>query len=166
VPVISAIGHEVDFTLLDFVSDLRAPTPTAAAKMVSVSKEEILFKMQAVKKTVAEKTKFKIMEVFYHIENLQRNLKNLVDEKIVDLKHRVSDFEKIWDKKTFLRIIQNKLRKLELIESKLEGASPEKALKKGFVLLCNGVKFESNPENLAESFEIKTKHGIFKAKKN
>ena len=166
VPVISAIGHEVDFTLLDFVADLRAPTPTAAAKMVSVSKEEILFKMQAIKKTVAEKTKFKIMEVFYHIENLQRNLKNLVYEKIVDLKHRVSDFEKIWDKKTFLRIIQNKLRKLELIESKLEGASPEKALKKGFVLLCNGVKFESNPENLPENFEIKTKHGIFKARKN
>ena len=40
-PVISAIGHEVDFTIADFVADQRAPTPSAAAEIVSQSKEEL-----------------------------------------------------------------------------------------------------------------------------
>lgn len=42
VPVISAIGHEVDFTIADFVADLRAPTPSAAAEMVAASKAQLL----------------------------------------------------------------------------------------------------------------------------
>lgn len=45
-PVISAVGHEVDFTISDFVADLRAPTPSAAAEIVSASKEELFRRVQ------------------------------------------------------------------------------------------------------------------------
>lgn len=41
IPIISAIGHETDFTIIDFVSDLRAPTPSAAAELVILSRQEI-----------------------------------------------------------------------------------------------------------------------------
>ena len=51
IPIISAIGHETDFTLLDFVSDKRAPTPTAAAEIATPVLEDLLSRINALKQT-------------------------------------------------------------------------------------------------------------------
>src|SRR5947207_1603847 len=47
VPVVSAIGHETDFTIADFVADLRAPTPSAAAELVICTRQELLDRIAA-----------------------------------------------------------------------------------------------------------------------
>lgn len=53
VPVISAVGHEIDFTIADFVADLRAPTPSAAAELVVKNTADLVHKLQALEKMLA-----------------------------------------------------------------------------------------------------------------
>lgn len=57
IPIISAVGHEVDYTIADFVADLRAPTPSAAAEMVVRSKEELAQHLLNLRKRLASSTK-------------------------------------------------------------------------------------------------------------
>lgn len=55
IPIVSAVGHEVDFTIADFVADVRAPTPTAAADMVVQDKRELLDLIEGVKDTILKR---------------------------------------------------------------------------------------------------------------
>ena len=70
IPIISAVGHEIDYTISDFVADLRAPTPSAAAELCSIQKEEVLEK----------------------ISNLSRQLRYKIENKINSLKDKLRGF--------------------------------------------------------------------------
>ena len=59
-PVISAVGHEIDFTICDFVADLRAPTPSAAAEIVIKSKEEIASRVQQLETRLESVMKYRL----------------------------------------------------------------------------------------------------------
>lgn len=82
IPVISAVGHETDTTLIDYVSDLRAPTPTAAAELAT----PVLFDLKNRLNFLSDKIKILpqnfLQEKFLHIKNLQRYI--IDPAKIVD----------------------------------------------------------------------------------
>jgi exodeoxyribonuclease VII large subunit len=59
-PVVSAVGHEIDFTICDFVADLRAPTPSAAAEIVIKSKEEIASRVQQLETRLESVMKYRL----------------------------------------------------------------------------------------------------------
>jgi exodeoxyribonuclease VII large subunit len=85
IPVISAIGHETDFTIIDFVADLRAPTPSAAAELVIRSRQEIEEQMDGLGRRLAQAMRF-------HLLTARQNLSALAQHgafaRMADLLHR------------------------------------------------------------------------------
>jgi len=61
IPIISAIGHETDFTIIDFVADLRAPTPSAAAELVVQSKRQIEEQLDTLRRRLARATRYRLL---------------------------------------------------------------------------------------------------------
>ena len=74
IPVISAVGHETDWTICDFVADLRAPTPSAAAELVCIAKEELFHQLDALFHRLKQAMTGQLRLRSHHLEGLRRAL--------------------------------------------------------------------------------------------
>jgi exodeoxyribonuclease VII large subunit len=83
VPVVSAVGHEIDFTIADFVADLRAPTPSAAAELVVRNKVELVQTLESLGRRLSQTVRM-------NLESRQERLSSLV-YRLTDPRKRVSD---------------------------------------------------------------------------
>jgi exodeoxyribonuclease VII large subunit len=73
IPIISAVGHETDFTICDFVSDLRAPTPSAAAELVIRSKQELDERLATLRTHLARALRVRLLEYEKRLDRLARH---------------------------------------------------------------------------------------------
>jgi exodeoxyribonuclease VII large subunit len=91
-PVVSAVGHEVDYTIADFVADLRAPTPSAAAEMVSAAREELLATVSSLRGRMVQAIKTSIDRKKLDLERLANNRAfNIAPNKIRDFQQRFDE---------------------------------------------------------------------------
>ena len=96
-PTVSAIGHETDFTIADFVADLRAPTPSAAAELITAAQHRIEERVQALDARVRRAIRYQLMQARQRFtvlstDTLHNRLQNLIGrrgQRLDDLRHRL-----------------------------------------------------------------------------
>ena len=155
-PIISAVGHEIDFTISDFVSDLRAPTPTAAAELAVPNKIEIIDKIHQLKlrlgKSVLNKielneNKIKALLNSYVLknplnlyENKAQKLDSLIDKLIIHTNN----------------IFESKCYRYISILDKLEALNPIKTLKRGYSITKIDNKIVNDLSKVKKDMILKT----------
>lgn len=175
-PVISAVGHEVDYTIADFVSDLRAPTPSAAAELAVFEYkkyEEDVLKLQ---RDLKESIQRKIRLDREYLYSYKRQLDSLSPIRIIQSKRqRLSDMQinldsimkaKLTDRKKDLDSLENMLSKsmqdnavktrqeLGILAEKLNGLSPLTKLKGGYVYASKEDKAIKSVNNISKGDNI------------
>ena len=137
IPVISAVGHEIDISLSDLAADYRAPTPSAAAEVVSSSREELISKVQSLQNEIAEKLigkteKIRILLNQFTPENLERNFMQIIQPLFL----RLDDAKE--DSISILReLILKKKHRIELLKADIESSSPMAILHRGFAVVTD-----------------------------
>jgi len=149
IPIITGVGHEIDFTIADFVSDLRAPTPSAAMELATPNVEDI-------KSFIHEFLSESNQNISGLIENYQeqiyRNLNSYGFRMPMDLVRKNSQNLDSTVYKLFQsmdRLFTFKKNRLSIFMSKLEANNIEKVLKKGFVLVKQNSKFVTRAKNFS-----------------
>lgn len=158
IPIISAVGHETDTMLIDYVADKRAPTPTGAAEFAVPVKEELATMVNVLEDRMKSSIHRCLAEFKNKIEGLARgipNLNQILNENIQKLDYRWERLQTaaknfLYNKKNMLAlaeikplyiktIIERYQEKLESLSHRMESVSIESVLKRGFAWVkgCN-----------------------------
>lgn len=132
VPVISAVGHETDTTIIDFVSDLRAPTPSAGAELAVCDLEALLRQIAQYRRHLTDAMLGKCVAKRMEAENLALKLQMVSPQAIMkEQRMRILSIEEELLRKIETKILERK-NSLALYAAKLESLSPLSKLKQGY----------------------------------
>lgn len=168
IPIISAVGHETDFTIADFVADLRAPTPSAAAELAvpDVSKLQIDIEKYQNRLKLALSKKLDLMQLKYEKCINTRAFKNPY-EKIENYYLTLDNYIKMITIGTTNNYKEN-IHKFENIVSKLDSLSPLKTLVRGYSItqkngeVIKSVKQLKKDDDIEITFSDGTKYAQIK----
>ena len=165
-PIISAVGHETDFTIADFVADLRAPTPSAAAELAVPNIADIEIKLNSYNNRykLALKKKVEFMKLRYEKCMNSRVFKEptqKINEQYMIIDMRVKSLQN-----SILNIYNNSKTNMVKHISKLDALSPLKTLTRGYSILEHNGKVVKSIKQIQKDDEVDIRliDGITKAK--
>ncbi len=159
IPIISAVGHEVDVTIADYVADLRAPTPSAAAELAVPLKEEMEFFMRDLRKRLYEIVKRKSQSLQDRLDFFKSHLKH-PRRRLEELSQRCDELQDRL-KLSFASRLKHLHLEVKSLNKTLLALSPLAVLERGYSITylvdsSGKKKALKNPKEIKEGSEIET----------
>lgn len=135
IPVVSGVGHETDFTIADFVADLRAPTPTGAAELAAPRRDQMLQELDAIMQALLQKVNQRIEREAQTLDQLALRLSHALPnpdrmrEQINGLQQRINQ---AWSVR-----MENWKRNQSHYQSQLEMLNPQRTLERGYAVILS-----------------------------
>ncbi|HAE62026.1 MAG TPA: exodeoxyribonuclease VII large subunit [Eubacteriaceae bacterium] len=167
IPVISAVGHETDFTISDFVADLRAPTPSAAGELAVPSMSDLIDKLSFFEKRLTKDLSSQLAIKKEQLGRLKENYFFSRPDMFYSGQVQTLDLLRTNIERAIAKILDEKNTMLEGYKSELKGMNPENVLKRGFAAVKNlqgGYISSLGQVSLGDDVEIVFKDGTAKSK--
>ena len=134
-PTVSAVGHEIDWTILDYICDKRAATPTAAAEIVFPDVRTLMFQIMKYEESISRNVKDKTERYTETLEYI-RNSKGFNNVKIL-CSQSSDNLEKYYKflNQTIIQKIDKEKQNLVYLADKIDNNNPLASLKKGYALV-------------------------------
>ena len=155
IPIISAVGHETDFTIADFVADLRAATPTAAAELVSqCDRDSMLQQINFWENKLTRSVQTELQNYRQRLKNptnsyALQNFSDRIHDRVQSLDESERDMQK-----SLMRHLRQSSTKLEGIAAHLRSLHPLSPLQRGFALLQVGDRLLNNNDSLTSFAKV------------
>lgn len=138
IPVIAGIGHETDFTIADFVADLRAPTPTAAAELAATAQAEWLSVLETYTNDLTRALQRRLTDAMQRLDWLAQRLISpsaYLERERLQLQSRRTRLQHAWQ----MNITQTRLA-LHAQAAQLEVLNPQRTLERGYAIVTNAAQ--------------------------
>ena len=164
-PIVSAIGHETDFTISDFVADLRAPTPSAAAELISQNHLNLSDSLERITNEIIKIISNKINYIGDNVKNLLKLIRHPGD-KLRETTQQIDNYE-MRIKNSLMNLILKKSKDLEQEISILKSSSPQIKIQASnnkleiiSSALRNGIKANLEKKKKRFSLELSTLQAV------
>lgn len=137
-PVITGVGHETDFTIADFVADLRAPTPSAAAELAVPDRAEVGGHLRGLQNALTAEILAVIAEKQRRVEMWTRSMSHLSPAKALDNNRQRVDMLTERLERTMARRVDYLRTRIEIIQARLTAVSPLGTLARGYAIVRLG----------------------------
>ena len=154
VPLITGVGHEVDFTLVDYASDVRAPTPTGAAVRAVPALETIIYELDQLNKRMDQAIDNKLLQCWQSLDLIEKHLiMQSPDNKIGNEKRGLDQLD------TRLRMAESnyftvRYNALDGLEKRLSALNPENVMKRGYAFVRHEEKVVTSAAELDKGDRI------------
>lgn len=141
IPIISAVGHETDYTIADFVADVRAPTPSAAAEIAVPDRQELLNHIRWLNNRMIQLQRERINNRFHYLSELRKVIQPVLMQKTSQSMDYINMLSQ-QNISCIRRILENKKELLKMHAGRLDAVSPLATLSRGYSITLK------LPENL------------------